>query len=138
MALTLLAACAPKPRNLGMAVAGTTVDVDALIRAAIQLDAAASRAADTLYSSDAVVVANARPRFAHPRFAGISYGGRIVMGSSSVTVEGRWAWAVVDYRWIGSQPNQVEAGRATVICRKDEKGWRIVHQHSSQLLAWDR
>ena len=140
LALALVAACAPsKPRgDVGITVAGTTVQVDALIRAALQLDAAASRAADTLYSSDAVVVANARQRFAHPRFAGISYGGRVTIGSSSVTVEGRWAWAVVDYRWIGSQPNQIESGRVTVVCRNDKAGWRIVHAHSSQLLPWDR
>ena len=134
------AACGPsKPRSdFGVTVAGTTVQVDALIRAALQLDAGSSRAADTLYASDAVVIANGRMRFAHPRFAGISYGGRIILGSSSVTVEGRWAWAVVDYRWIGSQPNQIESGRVTVVCRYDRAAWRIVHAHSSQLLPWDR
>lgn len=134
------AACGPsKPRgDVGVTVAGTTVQVDALVRAALQLDAGSSRAADTLYASDATVFANGRMRFAHPRFAGISYGGRIALGSSSVTVEGRWAWAVVDYRWIGSQPNQIESGRATVVCVRRDKGWRIIHAHSSQLLPWDR
>ena len=134
------AACGPsKPRSdVGITVAGTTAHVDALIRAALQLDAGSSRAADTLYASDAIVVANGRQRFAHPRFAGISYGGRITLGSSSVTVEGRWAWAVVDYRWIGLEPNQIESGRVTVVCRHDRAGWRIVHAHSSQLLPWDR
>ena len=102
-----------------------------MIQAALQLDAASSRAADTLYSSDAVVVSNGRLRFAHPRFAGVSYGGRITLGSSSVTVEGRWAWGVIDYRWIGSQPNQIESGRVTVVCRYDKVGWRIVHAHWS-------
>lgn len=140
LALVLVVACGPaKPRSdIGVTVAGTTVQVDAVIRAALQLDAGSNRAADTLYASDAVVIANARMRFAHPRFAGISYGGRITLGSSSVTVEGRWAWAVVDYRWIGSQPNQIETGRVTVVCRNDRTGWRIVHAHSSQMLPWDR
>ena len=137
--LLLLGACGPRPpRSIGIAVAGTTVDVDALIRAALQLDAASDRAADTLYTPESQVIANGRARFAHPRFAGVSYGGRITVGSSNVTVEGRWAWAAVDYRWIGSQAGQVEAGRATVVCVRRERGWRILHVHSSQLLPWDR
>jgi len=45
---------------------------------------------------------------------------------------------VVDYRWINSERNQAEAGRATFICEQKPKGWRIVHVHSSQLLPWDR
>lgn len=140
VALALLGACGPRParRELGIAVAGTTVDVEALVRAAFTLDAAADRAADTLYAPEAVVVANARQRFAAPRFAGVSYGGRVTLGSTSVTVEGRWAWAVIDYRWIGAQRTQVEAGRATVVCIRRERGWRIIHLHSSQLLPWDR
>lgn len=138
-ALAWLSACGPRPpRSIGIPVAGTTVDVDALVRAALQLDAASDRAADTLYAPESQVIANGRARFAHPRFAGVSYGGRITVGSSNVTVEGRWAWAAVDYRWIGSQAGQVEAGRATVVCRREAKGWRILHVHSSQLLPWDR
>ena len=138
-ALLLVSACGPRPpRSVGIAVVGTTVEVEALVRAALQLDAASDRAADTLYAPESIVIANARPRFAHPRFAGVSYGGRIAVGSSNVTVEGRWAWAAVDYRWIGSQAGQVESGRATIVCRRESKGWRILHVHSSQLLPWDR
>lgn len=134
-----LAGCVTRPqRQVGIPVAGTTVDVEAIIRAALLLDAAADRNADTLYAAEATVLANARQRFATPRVAGVSYGGRIAVGSSNVTVEGRWAWAVVDYRWIGSQPNQVESGRATVVCVRRERGWKILHLHSSQQLPWDR
>lgn len=133
-ALTLLCACGRSARrDLGIPVAGTTVEVEAIVRAALLLDAAADRAADTLYAPEAVVIANARQRFAAPRLAGISYGGRVTVGSSTLTVEGRWAWAVVDYRWIGSQPGQIESGRATVVCVRRERGWRIMHLHSSQL-----
>lgn len=136
--LALLGACGTRPRReIGIPVAGTTVEVEGVIRAALQLDAAADRAADTLYAAESVVLANARQRFAAPRFAGVSYGGRMAIGSTSVTVEGRWAWAVIDYRWIGSQRTQVEAGRATVVCVKRDRGWRILHVHSSQLLPWD-
>lgn len=140
VAAIVLGACATRPprRELGIPVAGTTVEVEALVRASLTLDAAADRAADTLYAPEAVVLANARARFAAPRFAGVSYGGRVTVGSTSVTVEGRWAWAVIDYRWIGSQRSQVEAGRATVVCVRRERGWRIIHLHSSQLVPWDR
>ena len=138
--LGLLGACGrgPARRDIGIPVAGTTVEVDALVRAALTLDAAAARAADTLYGPEAVVLANARQRFAAPRFAGVSYGGRVTLGSASVTVEGRWAWAVIEYRWIGSQRSQVEVGRATIVCARQPGGWRIVHVHSSQPLPWDR
>ena len=135
--LVLLVACGPRAaRDIGISVAGTTVEVDALIRAALTLDAASDRSADTLYAPEATVLANARQRFASPRLAGVSYGGRMTLGSSNVTVEGRWAWAVVDYRWIGSQRGQIESGRATVVCVKRERGWKILHLHSSQQLPW--
>jgi ketosteroid isomerase-like protein len=45
---------------------------------------------------------------------------------------------LVDYRWINSERNQAETGRATFVCEQKPKGWRIVHVHSSQILPWDR
>ena len=138
--LCLVLACGCSHRQTGfrpLAVAGTTAEAEALVRAALVLDAAADRQADTLYSPDAVVFANARQRFAHPRFAGVSYGGRVTVAASAVNMMGSWAWAVVDYRWIGSQRSQAEVGRATFILAKRQNGWRIVHVHSSQLLPWD-
>jgi ketosteroid isomerase-like protein len=45
---------------------------------------------------------------------------------------------LVDYRWINSERNQAEAGRATFVCEQKPKGWRIVHVHSSQILPRDR
>src|SRR6185503_20593853 len=104
--LCLVLACGCSHRQTGfqpLAVAGTTAEAEALVRAALVLDAAADRQADTLYSPDAVVFANARQRFAHPRFAGVSYGGRVTVAASAVNMMGSWAWAVVDYRWIGGQ-----------------------------------
>jgi ketosteroid isomerase-like protein len=86
----------------------------------------------------ALVVANGRVRLGAPRFAGIGYGGRVTVAAASVTLEGRFAWVVVDYRWLNAQRGQAEAGRATFICEQKSGGWRIVHVHSSQLLPWDR
>jgi len=117
---------------------GTPDQVQVLARQALQLDAAADRAADTLYTAEALVVANARVRLAAPRFAGVGYGGRITVAAATVTLEGRFAWVMIDYRWINSQQQQAEAGRATFVCEEKGRGWKIVHVHSSQLLPWDR
>ena len=127
-----------RPGRTATPAAGTPDRVDALVRQALTLDGASDRAADTLYAPEAVVVANARVRFATPRFAGVGYGGRITVAAATVTLQGRLAWAMVDYRWLNPTQNQAEAGRATFICEEKPAGWKIVHAHSSQLLPWDR
>ncbi len=118
--------------------AGTPDAIQEMARQAVLLDAKGDRAADTLYAPEALVVANARVRLGTPRFAGVGVGGRATVAAAAVTLEGRFAWVLVDYRWINSERNQAEAGRATFVCEQKPKGWRIVHVHSSQLLPWDR
>ncbi len=139
-ALTLAsAACASRtatPR--ATEAAPTPGDVEPLARLALTLDAAANRAADTLYTPDAVVVANARTRLAAPRVAGVGSGGQVTVTAATVTLEGRFAWVMMDYRWTNAQQRQAEAGRATFVFERRERGWKIVHLHSSQLLPWDR
>jgi hypothetical protein len=108
------------------------------VRQALAADAAADRGADSLYTPDATVVANARIRVAAPRFAGIGPGGHVAVDAASVTLQGRFAWAMLDYRWVGATASQAEVGRATFICEEKTAGWRIIHAHSSQLLPWDR
>lgn len=126
------------PREAGAAAVGTPGEIENLVRLALTLDAAGDRSADTLYAPEAIVVGNARIRFAAPRFAGVSYGGRITVTAASVTLEGRFAWVMVDYRWINTAQRLAEAGRATFICeQKSGSSWKIVHVHSSQLLPWD-
>jgi hypothetical protein len=142
----LLAACvarASRPIPAGGAggpggAFGTPDEIQAVVRQALLLDAAGDRAADTLYAAGAIVVANARIRFAAPRFAGIGAGGRVTIAGATATLEGRFAWVLVDYRWVNSAQPQAEAGRATVVCERQPGGWKIVHAHSSQLLPWDR
>lgn len=142
LATALLVACLTRTQRLRPAATATALGtpevMQALAREALVLDAAGNRAADTLYAPEAVVVANARLRLGAPRFAGIGYGGRVTVSAASVTLEGRWAWVLTDYRWINSQQNQAEAGRATFVCEQKPQGWKIVHVHSSQLLPWDR
>jgi len=122
----------------GITALGTPELVQNMARQALVMDAAAARAADTLYAPEALIVANGRVRLTAPRFAGVAYDGRVTVASAAVTLEGRFAWVVVDYRWVNSQGNQAEAGRATFLFEQRPSGWRIVHLHSSQLLPWDR
>lgn len=143
LAVALLGACVTRTHRLapsgtqGLSALGTPELIQGIARQALLLDAAGNRAADTLYASEALVVANARVRLAAPRFAGVGYGGKVTVAAASVTMEGRFAWIMVDYRWINSQQNQAEAGRATFVCEQKPQGWKIVHVHSSQLLPWD-
>ncbi len=126
------------PRGVPRTALGTPERIQDLVRQAIQLDAAWNRSADTLYAPEAMVVANARVRFAAPRFAGVAYGGRVTVAAATVTLEGRFAWVMIDYRWFSLERNQAEAGRATFVCEEKANGWKIVHVHSSQVLPWDR
>jgi hypothetical protein len=91
--------------------------------------AVAALAADTLYAPDAVVVANARVRLAAPRLAGVGPSGQVTVLAATVTLEGRFAWVLLDYRWINAQQRQAEAGRATFVLQRRERGWK---------LPWDR
>ena len=109
-----------------------------MAREAVRLDAAGDPKADTLYAGEAIVVGNARVRLGFPRFAGVGYGGRVTVASVTVTLEGRFAWVLLDYRWFNLTTNQAEAGRATFVFAEKPDGWKIIHVHSSQVLPWDR
>lgn len=119
--------------------AATPNDVEALVRLALALDATGDRAADTLYSGDAVVVGNARIRLAAPRFAGITprQNSRVNVSAATVNLAGTQAWVLVDYQWTNVAERRVEAGRATFICERRGASWKIVHAHSSQPLPWE-
>jgi len=140
LVVAALTACTTRryPPRIGPGVAlGSPQRIQDLVRQAVVLDAAGDRAADTLYAPEALVVANARVRLGAPRFAGMGYGGRVTIAAATVTLEGRFAWVMVDYRWVNSARNQAEAGRATFVCEDTPNGWKIIHVHSSQLLPWD-
>src|SRR2546427_12972302 len=102
-ALAVLAACVTHTRRVGVpgaqpVAAGLPDQMQAIARPALALHAAGDRAADTLYAPDALVVANARVRFAAPRVAGGGYGGRRTAPAAAVGPAGRRVWGVVDYR----------------------------------------
>ena len=144
--LVLVTACVTRQVTPRMGTATAVAmpdDVETIVRLALALDAAGDRAADTLYTPDAVVIGNARVRLAAPRFAGVGFGGKVTVAAAAVTVSGRFAWVTVDYRWANVAQRQAEAGRATFICERREgakagSGWKIVHAHSSQQLPWER
>jgi hypothetical protein len=116
---------------------GTSDAVEEVVRTALRADAAGDPSADTLYTPGALVIANARVRLRTPRLAGVGYGGRITVASVSATMEGRFAWVLLDYRWVNVEANNTATGRATVVCQLVEGRWRIVHLHSSQPLPWE-
>jgi len=122
----------------GTEAAATPDAIETMARLAIGLDAKSDPKGDSLYAPDAVVVANARVRLAAPRLAGVGAGGQVTVLGATVTLEGRFAWVLLDYRWTNVQQRLAEAGRATLVFEQRERGWKIVHLHSSQLLPWDR
>lgn len=140
-AVLVLTACMSRtvrPREI-TTTGGGTDEVQALVRLALTLDAAGDARADTLYTSDALVVTNSRVRLAAPRFAGIhsAGAGRVTITAANATVEGRLAWVLVDYGWVNPAERRAEVGRATFICERRGDGWKIVHAHSSQPLPWE-
>ncbi len=133
VAVAVLTACTThtiRPREVTAVGGSGTDEVQAVVQLALTLDA--------LYTSDAVVVGNARIRQAAPRFAGITIGaGRVTISAANATIEGRVAWVLVDYRWVNPTERRAEVGRATVICERRGESWKIVHAHSSQPLPWE-
>jgi len=141
LALTLaLTACVTRRTSTivpALSGPGTSEAVEDVVRAALRADAAGDPSADTLYAPGALIIANARVRLRTPRLAGVGYGGRISVASASATMEGRFAWVLLDYRWVNVEANTTATGRATVVCQLVEGWWRIVHLHSSQPLPWE-
>src|SRR5713226_7191838 len=130
LAVLLVAGCVSRTRRAAVeprTALGTPERVEAIVRQAVVLDAAADRGADSLYAPEAVVVANARIRFAAPRLAAVGVGGQVTITGVTVTLQGRFAWALVDYRWYNLPQRQVEAGRATFLCEARPSGWQILH-----------
>ncbi|HXV90214.1 MAG TPA: nuclear transport factor 2 family protein [Gemmatimonadales bacterium] len=139
LALALSACVSQRTSTIVPALSGpgTSDAVEQVVRSALRADADGDPSADTLYTPGALVIANARVRLRTPRLAGVGYGGRITIASVSATMEGRFAWVLLDYRWVNVEANNIATGRATVVCQLVEGRWRIVHLHSSQPLPWE-
>lgn len=102
-----------------------------LVAAALDADARLEPA-DSLYTDDALIVADGQPRQGPPRFAGVGTGGTVAVTSSRLEVRGATAWVHVEYRWLSAREGTAKEGRATLVFTPDDKGaWRIRHAHSS-------
>ena len=137
--LMVAVGCAPSRAPVSqapmMAVEARAVrDVIAL---ALDLDLAASPAADTLLDEGALIISNGRERVAPPRFAGLGAGGVVTVASVQVEIApGGLAWAFASYRWTGDGRSAPEIGTATIVLKQRAGGWKITHAHSSQQLPW--
>ena len=131
------AACGGRPAP----AVGATALLDAeplangVVAAALEADARFTDP-DSLYASDATVVADGRPVFTYPRFAAVDSAGQVAITSSRIDVHAGVAWADVDYRWMADDGTLVRQARATFVLapRPDRRGWVIVHAHSSEAL----
>jgi hypothetical protein len=105
-----------------------------LVTEALRADAR-FQPADSLYSPDALLVADGARRVTIPRFAGIERGGQVAVGSSQVEVTRTLAWVYVEYRWLAPSLNLAHEARATALLVPNGTGgtWTIVHAHSSSL-----
>ncbi len=140
--LLLLSGCITRPVAVDPR-AGIAVSVGAmlgdsianvLINRALTADAALANP-DSVYSADAEVVANGEQRTEAPRLAGLSPGGRLLLGSSKTMVTSSLIWGSIEYRWIPGAPGQTAtSGYATIIVAHLRDGsWRVVHLHSSTI-----
>lgn len=114
-------------------IAAPDEQVTELIAAALAADARMDPA-DSLYTTDRTIVADGRPRFNPPWFAGIGPGGEVAVTSSRIELRGGLAWAHVEYRWMSTEIGKASEGRATLVLvpARDRPGaWRIHHAHSS-------
>jgi hypothetical protein len=142
LAILLLAGCVRHrvtidPRA-GIATTVGAIEGDSianvLITRALSADAALQNP-DSVYSDDAEVVANGELRTEAPRLAGLSPGGRLLLGSSKTMVTASLVWGSIEYRWIPGSPGQAAtSGYATIIVQHLRNGsWRVVHLHSSTI-----
>lgn len=132
--LLLAGACGPAPAPPAPVLSPGVVEepVTAVITAALDADRRMATA-DSLWDSDATVIANGELRYAPPRFAGIAPGGEVAITSSRLEVRQSLVWVYLEYRWLSVKDGLARDGKATVLLtpRSGGAGWRIVHLHSS-------
>jgi hypothetical protein len=138
-----LAGCANRPVATRTQILSATVadDVPA-IRAAVTAfvlgEARGEQGVDTLLASGADFIVTGTPVANRPRLAGVPGAGTGSVGELRIQVAGDYAWAVVNYGWVGENPADAEVAFATFILQRLPAGWRIHHVHSSHVARWDR
>ena len=102
-----------------------------LVTEALTADARLERA-DSLYDPAVLITANGNRRGGVPRYAAITPGGKVEVGSSQVEVGKGFAWVYPQYRWMATGSNLARDASLTVILTQSgPTGWKIVHAHSS-------
>lgn len=93
---------------------------------------------DSLFTPEAIVLADGEPRITTPRLAGSRVGGRIQLVSTRLSVRGGFVWGVFEYRWVPRfSSDALSQGLATVVIGvQPDGGWRILHLHSSSPPTW--
>lgn len=137
--ILVLAGCSHHPRpdalpQIPMSVQSLVADsiAHALVQRAFDGDARFTTP-DSLYIADAEIIVNGSPRADPPRFAGVSEGGSVQLGSSRFSVTGSYVWGTIQYRWVpGTAEKKMVDGWATIVIARLRNGeWRILHIHSS-------
>ena len=144
LAMLAMVACgggSPPPRVMPTAMSQVTTTMEAL-----EADSVASAfierlvrsenelsEPDSLFATDALVIADGEPRGSVPRLAGVGLGGILQLVTTRVSTSGAFVWGVMEYRWLPSfETDVLRVGVATLIIAKLPDGsWRIVHLHSS-------
>ncbi|HEY7029043.1 MAG TPA: nuclear transport factor 2 family protein [Gemmatimonadales bacterium] len=127
-----LACAKSSPTHSPTPLSGQAADqITDLVTEALAADARLERA-DSLYDPAVLIVADGNPRGGVPRYAAITAGGKVEVGSSQVEVGQGFAWVYAQYRWMATGTNLARDATVTVIMtRAGPAGWRIVHAHSS-------
>ncbi len=125
-----LAACRSAAPLGGIPVAVPDDRLSDLVAAALEADTRLD-VPDSLYASNATIIANGRPRVAPPRYAAIGVGGSVAVTSTRFEVRSGVAWAFVEYRYLSAGAESVREGTATVVLITEGGAWRIRHAHSS-------
>lgn len=133
LAAGVLAACGGSP-TVAVPPAVTVAPDDGLselVSDVLQADARLEQL-DSMYTADALVIANGEVRYGAPRFAGIGGRGSVAVTATRLEVRGAMAWAQAEYRWIAAAGDSASEGRVTLVLTPDGKGaWQIRHAHSS-------
>lgn len=132
-ALLCLAACAHPAPPAAPSLSPFQIEepVTATIAAVLAADGR-GESADSLWDSEATVIADGEIRDDTPRFAGVAKGGQVAITQSRLDLRQTLAWVYFDYRWSELNAGLVREGRATVLLLPGKNGgWKIVHAHSS-------
>ncbi len=132
-ALALMAACGgSRPANVPEQISAAPDDrLSEIVSEVLQADAR-EESADSLYASDALVVADGEVRYGPPRYAGVAGRGTVAVTASRIEMRESLVWAHAEYRWVSASGDSAREGRVTLVLSPNEKGaWRIRHAHSS-------